>query len=262
MDSSGRFTGFQKGTLYTPVPNPLFGPLLEQIQDLAELKVTLRGLWMLHRKRSQPRLARLGEFLSDTALLRGLKGSGAGGAKQEIRRGLELAVARGTFLLHRPDGGGEDAAVYLLNTESGRADLARMRRDPNGVTAPGPVPGSTPGSTPGSMKNNALPEELLDEPPAAKPSIFSLYEDNVGVLSPLLAQELTEAEDRYPESWINQAFKIAVSENKRSWRYIAGILRRWAAEGKDDGKPGRDPEKDNRQKYLEDYDRRWSRSPQ
>ena len=27
---------------YTPVPNPLFGPLLEQIDDLAELKCTLR----------------------------------------------------------------------------------------------------------------------------------------------------------------------------------------------------------------------------
>ncbi len=249
MSSSGRFTGFQKGTQYTPVPNPLFGHLLEQIQDLAELKVTLRGIWMLHRMRSQPQMARLGEFLRDTALLRGLRGSGAGGAKQEIRRGLELAVARGSFLLHRPDGGGEDAAVYLLNTESGRADLARMRRDP------------IPGSIPSSMKTNALPEELLDEPPGEKPSIFSLYEDNVGVLSPLLAQELTEAEDRYPQSWINQAFKIAVSENKRSWRYIAGILRRWAAEGKDDGKPGRYPEKDNRQKYLEDYERRWSRSP-
>jgi len=253
MNSSGSFTGFHKGTLYTPVPNPLFGSLLEQIQDLAELKVTLRGFWILHRKRSQPRLAHLGEFLSDTALLRGLKGSGVGGAKQEIRRGLALAVARGTFLLHRPNGGGEDAAVYMLNTESGRADLARMRRDPNAVT--------TPGSIPGSIRTDALHEELLDEPPGEKPSIFSLYEDNVGVLSPLLAQELMEAEDSYPESWINQAFQIAVSENKRSWRYIAGILRRWAAEGKDDGKPGRNPEKDNRQKFLNDYERRWSRSP-
>ena len=46
------FTGFRPGTLYTPVPNPVFGPLLEQIQDLAELKVTLRGLWLLHRKRA------------------------------------------------------------------------------------------------------------------------------------------------------------------------------------------------------------------
>ena len=239
------FSGFDKGTRFTPVPNPLFGPLLEQIQDLAELKVTLRGFWMLHRKRSQPHLAHLGEFLSDTALLRGLKDAGAGGAKQEIRRGLELAVARGTFLLHRPDGGGEDDVVYLLNSDSGRAAVARMRSEPNGET------------TAFATSTGELPEE----PPDEKSSIFTLYEDNVGVLSPLLAQELTEAEDRYPQAWISQAFKIAISENKRSWRYIAGILRRWAAEGKDDGKPGRYPEKDNRQKYLEDYERRWSRSP-
>ena len=253
--TGGKFTGFQKDTLYTPLPNPLFGPLLEQIQDLAELKVTLRGFWMLHRKRSQPHLAHLGEFLSDTVLLRGLKDSGAGGAKQEILRGLELAVARGTFLRHQPQGGGEDEAVYLLNTESGRASLARMRRDPNGVTASTLVTATWP------MGTGGVPDDHYDQPPEEKPSIFTLYEDNVGVLSPLLAQELTEAEDRYPQSWITQAFKIAVSENKRSWRYIAGILRRWAAEGKDDGKPGRNPETDNRQKYLADYEGRWSRSP-
>ena len=248
--TGGKFSGFQKSTLYTPVPNALFGPLLEQIQDLAALKVTLRALWLLHRKRNQPHLVHLGEFLGDTALLRGLKGSGTGGARQEIRRGLALAVARGTFLLNRP--GGEDEAVYLLNTDSGRAALARMRRDPK-------TPQSRAGTD--TLPPDGLYDQRPDELPDEKPGIFALYEDNVGVLSPLLSQELMEAEDRYPQTWIIQAFKIAVSENKRSWRYIAGILRRWAAEGKDYGKPGRDPEKDNRQKYLEDYERRWSRSP-
>ena len=66
-----------------------------------------------------------------------------------------------------------------------------------------------------------------------------------------------EAEELYSAGWLESAFHIAVSENKRSWRYIAGILRRWAAEGKYDGKSGRHPQKDNRQKYLEDYERRW-----
>ena len=248
--TGGKFSGFQKSTLYTPVPNALFGPLLEQIQDLAELKVTLRGLWLLHRQRNQPHLVHLGEFLGDTALLRGLKGTGD--AKQEIRRGLELAVARGTFLLHRTDGEKGDEAVYLLNTDSGRAALARMRQDPN--------TSQTRAGT-DALAPDELYVQRSDELPDEKPGIFALYEDNVGVLSPLISQELMEAEDRYPQAWIFQAFKIAVSENKRSWRYIAGILRRWAAEGKDDGKPGRNPEKDNRQKYLEDYERRWSRSP-
>ena len=248
--TGGKFSGFQKSTLYTPVPNALFGPLLEQIQDLAELKVTLRGLWLLHRKRNQPHLVHLGEFLSDTALLRGLKGSGD--AKQEIRRGLALAVARGTFLFHGSGGEEGDEAVYLLNTDSGRAALALMRQDAN-------TPQRRAGTD--SLAPDELYDQRSDELPEEKPGIFALYEDNVGVLSPLISQELMEAEDRYPQAWIFQAFKIAVSENKRSWRYIAGILRRWAAEGKDDGKPGRNPETDNRQKYLADYERRWSRSP-
>ena len=46
------FSGFSRDTLYTPVPNPLFGHLLlEEIDDLAELKVVLRGIWLCHRRR-------------------------------------------------------------------------------------------------------------------------------------------------------------------------------------------------------------------
>jgi len=57
MAPSGAFSGFTGKTLYTPVPNPVFGPILEQIQDLAELKVTLRGLWLFHRKRDFGRIS-------------------------------------------------------------------------------------------------------------------------------------------------------------------------------------------------------------
>ena len=80
------FSGFTHGTLFTPVPNPLFGTLLEQIQDLAELKVTLRGLWLLHRMRGRLRALYKNEFLNDVALLRGLNGPGKD-ARQEIQRG-------------------------------------------------------------------------------------------------------------------------------------------------------------------------------
>ena len=237
------FSGFDKGTRFTPVPNPLFGPLLEQIEDLAELKVTLRGLWLLHRKRGQLQAASLSEFLQDSALLRGLKNQGPD-PRDAIRRGLQLTVARGTFLLHRPPEEGDLGQLYLLNSQAGRAALVGLRR------------GVEPASGYGAPELDG-PSGL---PQGPMPSIFSLYENNVGTLSPLLSDQLKEAEDLYPWPWIEQSFQIAVAENKRSWRYIAGILRRWAAEGKDDGEPGRHPEKDNRQKYLEDYERRWSRT--
>lgn len=235
------FTGFSRGTLYTPVPNPFFGPLLEQIGDPVELKVTLRSLWLFHRKRGWPRTLSVAEFLSDRTLLRALDGPGTD-PKAEIRRGLRLAVDRGTLLVHRPEADAPDQELYLLNTDSDRSALNQLRAA--GTDGPEEGMPSTEEPVPG---------------PGEKPNIFALYEENIGMLSPILAEELKEAEQLYPRPWVEDAFEIAVTENKRSWRYIAGILRRWAAEGKDHGKPGRHPEKDNRQKYLADYERRWGR---
>ena len=68
-------------------------------------------------------------------------------------------------------------------------------------------------------------------------TIFELYEQNIGLLQPMLAEELKEAERTYPEAWIRDAFRIAVEQNARRWRYIASILERWARDGKDDGEP-------------------------
>jgi DnaD/phage-associated family protein len=82
------------------------------------------------------------------------------------------------------------------------------------------------------------------------------------MLSSLLAEELKEAEELYPWDWINEAFRIAVGENKRNWRYISSILRRWADEGKDHGKPGRHSTEDNRRKYIEEYRRRRGLLPE
>ena len=72
-----------------------------------------------------------------------------------------------------------------------------------------------------------------------RPTIFELYEQNIGLLQPVLAEELAAAERDYPEEWIADAFRLAAEQNARSWRYIRAILERWAHEGKDDGEPGR-----------------------
>ncbi|MDA0264809.1 MAG: DnaD domain protein [Chloroflexi bacterium] len=257
--ASSGFPGFTGSTLYTPVPNPVFGPILEEIQDLAELKVTLRGLWLFHRQRGAHKAVSLSEFLADRSLVKGLtlEGKDAG---EEIRRGLRLAVTRGTFLTHKSEGAD---SVFLLNTDAGRRAVAGLQSGE--VSAPLEYAGTASGEAPESER----------------PNIFALYEDCIGSLSPLLAEELKEAEARYPGSWLREAFGIAAAENKRSWRYVAGILRRWTAEGRerprdqarsedakrgdagrgDDGKPGRHSETDHGQKYIEDYQRRRGGPP-
>jgi len=81
-------------------------------------------------------------------------------------------------------------------------------------------------------------------------NIFALYEQNIGIITPMIAEELKEAERIYPAQWIEDAFREAVALNKRSWRYIARILERWASEGKDSGEHKRDIEKGGPDKYV------------
>jgi len=101
---------------------------------------------------------------------------------------------------------------------------------------------------------NGVPEgvySLTDDsrqPPAI--NIFALYEQNIGIITPMIAEELKEAGKLYPPQWIEEAFKEAVTLNKRSWRYIARILERWASEGKDSGEYRRDIKKDGPDKYV------------
>jgi DNA replication protein len=86
------------------------------------------------------------------------------------------------------------------------------------------------------------------QPPAI--NIFALYEQNIGIITPMIAEELKEADKIYPPQWIEEAFKEAVTLNKRSWKYIARILERWASEGKDSGEYKRDIKKDGPDKYV------------
>ncbi len=66
----------------------------------------------------------------------------------------------------------------------------------------------------------------------ASTSIFKIYEENIGIVTPLVAESLAEAEKRYSSQWIVEAFKLATTRNKRSWAYISRILERWFIEGK------------------------------
>ncbi len=215
------FSGFQGRTRFTPIPSPFFSTVLPQIDDIAELKVTLHIFWAVYRKRGYPRFVTLNELLADAVLMKGLEKEGA--ADGLLRMGLEQAVARGTLLHLTLERAGNADELYFVNTEPDRRAVEKIKS--------------------GELK---LGELVRSEPCRAgeeqRPNIFTLYEQNIGMLSPIIAEELKEAESTYPASWIRDAFREAVDLNKRNWRYIARILDRWAAEGKDNGEPGRHTE--------------------
>ena len=217
------FAGFPQKMRFTPLPNLFFGQLLPQIDDIAELKTTLHIFWALYQKRGYPKFVTYGELLGDKALMTGI------GDGQVLRHSLERAIRRGTLIrliLDRERGSEE---LYFLNTEGDREALAKIER--------------------GEIDLGALPRREPYPETGEQPNIFALYEENIGLLTPMIAEELKEAERLYPASWIEDAFREAVSRNKRSWRYISRILERWAAEGKEHGAPGRDS-KEDRDKYI------------
>ncbi|MCH7997643.1 MAG: DnaD domain protein, partial [Chloroflexi bacterium] len=84
----------------------------------------------------------------------------------------------------------------------------------------------------------------------SRPNIFSLYEENIGIMGHIMAEELKEAEKSYPQEWIEEAFREAVVQNKRSWRYIEAILKGWMTEGREHGEPGRHSKKVDAREWI------------
>jgi DnaD/phage-associated family protein len=225
-----QFTGFPAKMQFTPVPNFFFSTLLPQINDIAELKTTLHILGILYRKRGYPRFVTYGELSSNTSLTRSLK-EAAKSPDEALRQALEMATRRGTFLHIALDRDGVPEDVYFLNTDADRQIVAKIQN--GGLSLPGlKIRGG-----------GAIPTE-------EQPDIFTLYEQNIGMLTPMIADELREAEKLYPVAWIKDAIKEAVSLNKRNWRYIARILERWSSEGKDSGAYKRDFKKTEPDKYI------------
>jgi DNA replication protein len=226
------FNGFPAKSKFTPIPNIFFSELLPQINDPVELKVTLHIFWVLYQKRGYPRFVTYGELTADPVLMRGIEGQGS--APEVLRQALNQAVSRGTILCLKLERDGEVHELYLINDDAGRKAAEKIES--------------------GELKVGNLAKGEPCPVSQEQPNIFTLYEKNIGMLTPIIAEELKEAEGLYPASWIQDAFKEAVDLNKRSWRYISRILERWAAEGKHDGEPGRYSKADS---SPEEYRRRY-----
>jgi DNA replication protein len=205
------FAGFPAGKQpTTAIPNLFFSELLPLLDDLAELKVTLHLFWLIGRKRGALRYARLAELLKDDRLLAGLATEQNNG--EEVLRGaLERAVARGTLLHVTVHRGEASEQWYMVNSPNGRDVLARLRAGELNLPA-----------------DAAEDLQLQME----RPTIFVLYEQSIGMLTPMITEELREPERLSPAEWIADAFREAVAGNKRSWKYTRAILERWRTEGR------------------------------
>jgi DNA replication protein len=195
------FKGFTDSETFTQIPDSFFR-LLKVIKDTDELKVTLYAIWWIDHTEGSFRALSKTDF--DVKQL--------GISEEEIRHGLEKAVKRGSMLRSQH----ESDVVYFLNSPRGRAAAEAFAK--------------------GQLRESG---GILSGP-LERPNIFKLYEENIGPLTPLIADMLKEAEELYREEWFEEAFTIAVKNNKRNWRYVEAILKRWKEEGKNGKKDQQD----------------------
>ena len=83
-----------------------------------------------------------------------------------------------------------------------------------------------------------------------KVNIYELYEQNIGVLTPMIADLLKLDEAEYPHEWIVEAIDEAVQHNVRNWKYVSAILKNW----KDNG---RGPRGEKSSGDVEEFRRLW-----
>ena len=223
--SQRKFRGFPAGAdSITVLPDLFFTQLMPEIQDMAELKVTICIFYLLHHKQGYPCFVTYRELLSESALMVGME-------EEELRHALNSAVNRGTILQLKLKIDGKQEDVYFANMESDRETIDKIRR------------GKFPVKDTKSREEGVGHAEQL-------PNIFLLYEQNIGIITPMIAEELKVAERLYPSKWIDEAFKEAVLMNKRSWKYISRILERWSSEGKDSGAYRQSNKKGSPDKYI------------
>lgn len=156
-------------------------------------------------------------------------GSTPAQAREALSEALENAVQRRTLLHTKVQKGKDEIDLYFLNSPRGRAAVQAIA---NGEW----------------RYSEKTPTEI--EITRNTPNIYQLYEENIGPLTPMIADALQEIEDTYPPLWIEEAFQIAVENNARNYRYILAILKRWQTEGRDERKDRGDSEK-SRRRYIE-----------
>jgi DNA replication protein len=209
------FPGFPEGkTRHIRIPEQFFRDLLLEMDDLGELKVTLYVLWRLERMEGTFHYLRFTDLMKDKKLVKSM-GKNLSIARSTMTEALQHAVQRGTLLLADYPLKEEQEQLIFLNSPKGRAAVESIKR--------------------GDWHFTGEPQQPLAIY-AERPNIFKLYEANIGPLTPMIAEALLDAEKTYNATWIEDAIRISVERNKRNWRYVEAILRRWQEGGRDDQK--------------------------
>ncbi|MCC6674065.1 MAG: DnaD domain protein [Thermomicrobiales bacterium] len=196
-----------------PIPREFLTDRIASIDDPTELHVTLTVFRLAADSGSNPPAVSEASIMRDPVLARTFHDDRKSSKlSQRIRRGLQYATARESIVQVVLSADEHEERWYIPASDEHRTALAAVLADPGSwqVTVPGAVIVAT------------------------APSVFSLYEKNIGMLTPLLVDQIETAMELYPLEWIEDAILEAVSYNKRNWRYVQRVLENWSVNGRGD----------------------------
>lgn len=205
------------------IPTAFFSQLLPLIKDLATLKLLLYMFWHSEMQPSKISQFRMVDFISDPGLLHML------GNDDNLQHALELLIKLQAVLEVNIEW--MDEKYYFLNTPQGQAAVKAIQN--------------------GEWKETHVQRQAIHMAEKA-PNIFELYEQNIGVITPMMVDILKDDETTYPAEWIKEAIQIAVTRNVRTWNYVQAILKRWQKEGYRDEENRRNDPQD-----PESYRKSW-----
>lgn len=215
-EKSTAFSGFHEENMaLIRVPVTFFTQLMPIIGELPHLKLLLYMFWYLEQQESNVRYFTAKELASDPALVR------MTGNEDQIRAALESLVELGAVLKTKVNE--NSSHYYFINGPQGRAAVDAIE---NGQWQ--------------DAAEQRKPIHMREE----QPNIFKLYEENIGAITPMMAEILKDDEAAYPNSWIKEAIEIAVTRNARNWKYVQAILERWQKEGRGNEQHRRDDSQD------------------
>ena len=210
------FAGFRDDLLeVVRIPETFFTEILPRMDNLQQLRLVLYLFWHLEQQEDEIRLFRFENLKLDPALLEMIDG------EKGLKDALNGLINIGVLLKIAPES--QEQPLYFINGPQGRAAVDAIQ---NGRWQ--------------GLKTETQAIHLSRE----QSNIFNLYEENIGVITPMMAEILKEDETAYPPSWIKEAIEIAVTRNARNWKYVQAVLERWQKEGRGNEQNRRDNSQD------------------
>ena len=204
-------SGFQAPN-YTQVPNDYFDLIMDMtISEIKVLSALLRGTLGYHRNDVDMTIRQMARTCHIDP-----KSVMAGAVRLEERGlisrtvGKNTTVTKWTVVIDEPKLWEKIVKTVGNGQEENQSLPLKRKKEKKG-------------------NDEAATDQLVKD--VAMKELSRVYQEEIGVITPMIADELRDAIDTYQSRWIRDAIAEAAIQNKRGWKYISAILTRWQAQG-------------------------------